>query len=605
MHNKTLAASNNSVSRNFFVHLSRVEEALSKIYSKKKKRCANIVRFIMDSLTNISRMLSGNSIYVPDYQRAYSWDTEFEPNGTSRQVNTFFIDLQDYINSNSSSRYYFGHFLFEEKSETRFGIIDGQQRLTTITIFIAALFRRLKELRTLTDEEDFAYKSMIKVGQVYHFSTVGYDNQLFKDYVLNKIKTDHNGLDTKSKQRIVDAFDFFVKEFSLMDEPQIVALLDAVMNASCTTHIVKNEAEAIQMFIFQNNRGKKPSNLEIIKAQFMYSVHLYGGADDEKTDLIDEIKNRFEAIYKSISKIEHKIDEDNVLTYTLRVFFNSLWENNALQRVNGKLKEETRIDFIRAFTRELAACFEQITSFLHSEKKQIAYHSLMLSGNYGLSLPFVIKALLHGVSDDDMIRLADALESIFVRDRIIGTRADLTSRLNDVFQQFDGNVEPIIIRIDWMKKQDGWWGYWNNNELERTLQWGIRHDLAKILLWKYENHLIQAEGKSGYSPIRYDAIKSPHLEHIAPQTENPESGYGEYDEEFRNQYIDCLGNYLLLSQHHNISIGNKPFEEKRETYTQLRQQQEVRDMTDTEHYWDKDKIAARKEKILKFLLETL
>lgn len=91
------------------------------------------------------------------------------PNKTARQVNTFLIDLQDYIKSDSSSRYYFGHFLFEEKSETCFGIIDGQQRLTTITIFIAALFNRLKELRILTDEEDFAYKSMIKVGQVYHF----------------------------------------------------------------------------------------------------------------------------------------------------------------------------------------------------------------------------------------------------------------------------------------------------------------------------------------------------------------------------------------------------------------------------------------------------
>lgn len=560
----------------------------------------------MDSLTNISRMLSGNTIYVPNYQRAYSWDTKFDPNKRKMpQVRTFLIDLQNYIKSGSSSRYYFGHFLFEERSETHYGVIDGQQRLTTITIFISALFSRLKELRILTDEEDFAYKSTIKVGQVYHFSTVDYDNQLFKDYIVNQIKSDHNGLDTKSKQRIVDAFDFFVKEFSQMEEPQIVSLLNAVMNASCTTHIVRNEAEAIQMFIFQNDRGKAPSNLEIIKAQFLYNVHLCGGTEDEKADLIDEIKNRFEEIYKSISKIEHKIDEDDVLTYTLRVFFNSLWESNAIKRVNAELESDTRIDFIRDFTRKLAACFEQITSFFHREKELIEYHSLILSGNYGLLFPFVIKALLFKISDNDMLRLASSLESIFIRHRVIGTRADLTSRLNDVFQKFDGNIEPIITRIDWMKKRYDWWGYWNDSELERTLQGWIRPDIAKILLWKYENHLIQAEGKYGYSPVRYDSIKDPHLEHIAPQTENPGSGYGEYDDEFKNLYIDCLGNYLLLSGHHNISIGNIPFEEKRETYTQLHQQQEVRDMTETERYWDKNKIAARKEKILKFLLEAL
>lgn len=558
----------------------------------------------MDSLTNICRMLSGNNIYVPNYQRAYSWDTESDAVKTTRHVNTFLIDLQDYVKSESSSRYYFGHFLFEEKNETCFGIIDGQQRLTTITIFLAALFNRLKEFRNLTEEEDFAYKSMIKVGQTYHFSTVDYDNQLFKDYVVNQIKTEHNGLDTKSKQRIVNAYDFFVKEFSQMGEQQIVSLLNAVMNASCTTHIVKNESEAIQMFIFQNNRGKKPSNLEIIKAQFLYNVHLYGGAEDEKNDLIDEIKNRFEGIYKSISKIEHKIDEDNVLTYTLRIFYNSLWENNAIQRVNSELEIDTRIDFIRDFTRKLASCFEQITAFFNSEREYIIYHSLILFGNNGLLFPFFIKALLYKISENNMLRLASSLESIFVRARIIGTRADLTSRLNDIFQKFDGDVEPIITRIDWMKKQDGWWGYWNDKEFERSLQGWIRHDLGKILLWKYENYLIQSEGKLGYSPIRYDAILNPHLEHIAPQTENPQNGYGEYDDEFKNQYIDCLGNYLLLSAYHNISIGNIPFEQKRETYTQLRQQQEVREMTEADRYWDKDKIKMRKDKILKFLLET-
>lgn len=557
----------------------------------------------MDSLTNICQMLSGNNIYVPNYQRAYSWDTEFDSRKAIRQVNTFLADLQDYIKSTSSSRYYFGHFLFEEKSETCFGIIDGQQRLTTITIFIAALFSRLKEIRSLSDEEDFAYKSMIKVGHIYHFSTVDYDNQLFKDYVINQIKTDHNGLDTKSKQRIVSAYDFFVKEFAQMDEQQIISLLNAVMNASCTTHIVRNEAEAIQMFIFQNNRGKKPSNLEIIKAQFLYNVHLYSGSEDEKYNLIDEIKNRFEEIYKSISKIEHKIDEDNVLTYTLRIFFNSLWENNAIQRVDEKLASATCcIDFICNFTRKLAACFEQITAFFNSEKEDITYHSLILSGNNGLLFPFIIKALLYRISNSDMQQLATSLESIFIRSHIIGTRADLTSRLNDVFQKFEGDIKPIIGRINWMKKQDGWWGYWNDKEFERSLQGGIRHDLAKILLWKYENYLI-SEGKNGYAPIRYDAILNPQLEHIAPQTENPESGYCEYDEDFKNQYIDCLGNYLLLSASHNISIGNIPFEKKRETYTQLRQQQEVRDMTEKDHYWDIEKIKTRKKKIVNFLLD--
>ena len=52
-------------------------------------------------------------------------------------------------------------------------------------------------------------------------------------------------------------------------------------------------------------------------------------------------------------------------------------------------------------------------------------------------------------------------------------------------------------------------------------------------LWKYENYL-EGQGKSGYSPTRFEKIVSPELEHIAPQTENPGTGYDKYDEEFTN-----------------------------------------------------------------------
>ena len=97
----------------------------------------------MESLTNISAMLSGKRIVVPNYQRAYSWDTDSSDNNP-KQVNTFLSDLQDYVKSHSSTPYYFGHFLFEERGTSEYAIIDGQQRLTTTVIFISALCRRLK-----------------------------------------------------------------------------------------------------------------------------------------------------------------------------------------------------------------------------------------------------------------------------------------------------------------------------------------------------------------------------------------------------------------------------------------------------------------------------
>ncbi|HKM44523.1 MAG TPA: DUF262 domain-containing HNH endonuclease family protein [Dysgonamonadaceae bacterium] len=567
----------------------------------------------MEASTTVNKMLAGNKIFVPTYQRAYSWDTEFDKSKTPKQVNVFLTDLEDYNKSSAITSYYFGHFLFEEKSESNFGVIDGQQRLTTIVIFLSALFSKLKSIRPLTENEEVLFENMIKRKSNYIFSTVDYDNQFFKDYVIEQTKKNRNGLETESARRIVKAFDFFANSFADKDEQFLTKMLRTVSEATCTTHPVKNESEAIQMFIFQNNRGKKPSNLEIIKAQFMFNVHLYGG--EEKDSLIEEIKNRFEKIYKSISSIEYKIDEDDVLVYTLRVHFNSLWESNAIDKINKLLSENNPIPFIKSFTNSLAVSFEHLTSFFgKDERENIEIHSLVTLGGFAIAIPFVIKAYTFGLSSNEISKICSSLETLVLRHRLIGTRADLTSRINGVYQEFTfgkPDIKPIIERVEWMRNVSNdswWWAYWNKSELEKSIQGGMHHSTAKFILWKYENYL-ENQGKRGYSVTRFDNIESPELEHVAPQTptngEPIAAGYCEYDEEFKNQYIDCLGNYLLISKSHNCSVGNKPFSEKMSSYNHLAQQREIQNMTSDNENWNKEKISLRKEKIVKFILENL
>ena len=565
----------------------------------------------MESFTNISAILSGKSITVPNYQRAYSWDTD-SSNKSHKQVNTFLSDLQDYVNSRSSTPYYFGHFLFEEKGENKYAIIDGQQRLTTTVIFLSALYKRLKQIRNIEKVDDFdddlyiLYCNTIKQRRQYRFSTVSYDNQMFRDYVIDQTIHNRNEIDTVSKERIANAFDFFCNELADKTEEELLQLLEAMTKASCTTHVVKDESEAVQMFIFQNNRGKKPTNLEIIKAQFMYDIHLYVPVED-KQNLLSEITERFEHIYKSISKIEGNIDEDNVLNYTIKVYRNSLDEINSTDFVNKELgKADSCISFIRKFTQLLSSCFSQISNFLDETKKNITYHALLIAADRSIMFPFVIKALLKGMPQKELEELARALEQIFLRHRIIGTRANLLWRLNDSYKMMGNGAKNVVNHIQWMKSRKDWWGYWNNDELLRTLNMGMNHNTAKILLWKYENHLIQC-GKAGYKVLRYDDIEQPHLEHIAPQTENkePNNGYCPYDEDFYNRYLECLGNYLLLSGSHNVSLSNERFQKKRESYTYLQQQREVLGMTEKDPIWDKDKIQQRHSKIIDYLMQIL
>lgn len=553
----------------------------------------------MESSTNIINMLTGSYITVPNYQRAYSWDVD-------KQVKQFLEDIDDYIASKSSTFYYFGHFLFEDKTNQFYEIIDGQQRLTTIIIFLSAVFTKLESLRILTDTELEYKDECIKKRSKYKFSTVDYDNPFFKDYVIDQTKNNTIGFNTVSSKRIAAAFDYFKSILKEKTEQELVDYYNAVLFSTCTTHKVEKSAEAIQMFIFQNNRGKLPTKLEIIKAQFMYEIQISGLDNDTINANIQELQERFENIYKSIATIEHKIDEDDVLLYALRVYFNDFNIDVSTKKIEKELKKEFPVDFVMKFTLELENSFENIKPFF-LETKNYATYSFALLGKTQM-MPFVIKAYEYGISESDKSILFSALESLVLRHRIIGTRAHIEDRIKDVYQNFtkqNPDINPIINRIQYLKDTvDWWWAYWNNSNFEEDLRGKIDHKIAKHILWKYENS-IRLNTKNGYNFMLYEQIDNPELEHISPQTPKDEpvaEGYNDYTEEFINKYLDCIGNYLLISKSHNCSIGNVAFKEKRTSYTYLEQQKEIQNMSN-DLIWDQNKIEKRQEKLVKYVKE--
>ena len=561
----------------------------------------------MEPKTTIRRMLSGNFISVPKYQRAYSWDKD-------KQVKQFLIDLDDYIESNSNTPYYFGHFLFEQINTDSYNIIDGQQRLTTIEIFLSSVFKKLANIRSLKDDEVEIKEDTIKSNSKYRFSTVEYDNPFFKDYVIDQNKVSTKDLETLSALRIAEAFDYFEKELKSKDEDACLKYIECVTNSVCTTHIVNEEAEAIQMFIFQNNRGKAPTKLEIIKAQFMYEVQISNLAEEEKVEKLKELQERFEHIYKSIAMIEGHINEDDVLLYALRVYFNTFDIDVSTERIDREIKnKKSSLKFIMQFTLELENSFESLKPFFN-EKKSYEIYSFALLGKTQM-MPFVIKAYEYNIPDSDKARLFAALESLVLRHRIIGTRAHMEDRIKDVYSNFTkekSDVNPIIEHIRWFEKDtdenNWWWYYWSDSRFEDALQGALDHNIAKHILWKYENYLLSKE-KQGYAFMQMEQIIKPELEHIAPQTPTDgtpiAAGYCKYDEEFVKGYLDCLGNYLLISKSHNCSIGNVPFKDKCASYTVLAQQREIKEITYGKTLWNKAIINKRHKKLVKFVVEEI
>ena len=101
----------------------------------------------MESKTTIHTLLRGTEIHVPEYQRAYSWDSDMTSDSasiSSKQVAVFLNDIMDYISFERKTHYYLGHFIFERRDDNSYNIIDGQQRLTTVEICISALLNRIE-----------------------------------------------------------------------------------------------------------------------------------------------------------------------------------------------------------------------------------------------------------------------------------------------------------------------------------------------------------------------------------------------------------------------------------------------------------------------------
>lgn len=554
----------------------------------------------MSNLNSISDVLFGNKFLVPGYQRSYSWRVSTD--GKEKEVNQFLSDLKDFIKDSKLSNYYFGHFILKKQENGRFDIVDGQQRLTTITIFLSAALERIKGF----DLSNGIYGALVGLKFPFKLLTVVYDDQLFQDYVIEGRKETKNSVKTLSQKRIVAAYDFFLKELQKVSDEVVHKLVAAVLNARCSSVIVENEAEAMRIFIFENNRGKKLTNLDNLKSKLIIRI-----SDDtkwsefEKDELLKDIIQRFENIYQSLSKFEDYLDEDNVLKYSLNVYLNKLSAN--LDDLYKELEGEDGIETVREFTKALQSCCDILKNFFEESKTNAdLQYVIKLSNEDNVLYSFILKSLISGIAfnDEKFLNLLNALESMFVRSRITGTRAYLESRLSDVFSEFD--LVKVVDKINWMKKQNGWYGYWNDDAFFNSVGGYIDRYTSKLLLWKYENYLRELDQNSSYGKLLFDDIKGPQLEHIAPITKPSEilaSGYGEYDEDFKKNFLDSIGNHLLLSGRHNGSIGNRPFDEKRKSYSHLYQQREVQEMTKNGESWYKKQIAERKNKIIKFLLD--
>ena len=564
----------------------------------------------MESLT-IQKLFDAKNrqFEIPAYQRSYSWG--------KAQIEQFIDDLR-----NASSQYYLGHFLFESSSDNTLLIIDGQQRLTTCVIFFSSLRNELSSRKQngenvsidLDDIADYYIRDIRKGTQ--KFKTVEYDNNFFVNEVIDRTDSSQEPA-TRSQEKIRKAKKMFGDVLEKTETNEIERWYNLVQNATITQYIVSNKAEAAQIFAFQNDRGKALSKLEILKSYFMLQIYLSSVDKDLINENIKYLENEFSTIYQRIVNVDEK--EDDVINYYWRaVSGKGYYSDEIVEGVKKQLSEQAdKIVWIKNFVSGVAQAFDTVLKVKKSDYSYIV--NLFDLNNMALSYPFFIKCDRCKSSDDTFKRMARFLENITFRSLIRGGRADVESRLNwflingGTDGEINGGIDAMINKI----KTDWWWGYWSDNELMRCVDtgWFYNNRVDNYLLWKYELYLCNENHPKPHQVTFKDLIRNESIEHIAPQTPtdgNPlANGYGVYEDKetpengiVSGDWLNCVGNLMLISQSHNSSIGNKPFTEKLASYGKdnlLNQQKEIIDFVEDKNnpIWNKTAIEKRHEKIKK------
>lgn len=221
-----------------------------------------------------------NKYSIPIYQRAYAW--------TEMEINTLIDDVYDYYVRDNSQKYYIGSLVVHTDNDDVISVIDGQQRLTTLSLVICYL-KNETEYQDLINKIDVmlnfesrkrstdiicALKNKDKLKKV-----IDLDNELVDGYRTIRKKF-------LEKNDSTSSFKFDKKYFQYLLENVI---------------LIKNElprdTDLNHYFEIMNNRGEQLEKHEIVKS---YLIGLVSKEDEKAKGVISEVWNACQRLDKYV-----------------------------------------------------------------------------------------------------------------------------------------------------------------------------------------------------------------------------------------------------------------------------------------------------------------
>ncbi|MBF0103892.1 MAG: DUF262 domain-containing protein [Deltaproteobacteria bacterium] len=299
----------------------------------------------MQQLTNIDTIFKKKLFRIPDYQRGYAWQL--------RQLTDFWEDINTL---EEGKNHYTGVLSLEEAPKTEwatweedswiienkgynpFFVVDGQQRLTTCIILIQAILEEALELpqNIHQNKEDYEIcdaklseirKDFIFIqrsNSILRSYIFGYEKdnpsyEFLKTKIFGEASSSNQYQETLYTQNLENAKKFFrdnLRVFNENDRHQKLATIykKVTQNLLFNEYVIQNDVDVFVAFETMNNRGKKLSDLELLKNRLIYLTTLYREDDKEKDELRKRINNSWKDVYYQLGKNKfNPLNDDDFL----------------------------------------------------------------------------------------------------------------------------------------------------------------------------------------------------------------------------------------------------------------------------------------------------
>jgi hypothetical protein len=534
---------------------------------------------------------------IPVYQRPFSW--------TEEHFNQLFEDISNAM-TNNLDQYFIGSTVLQEIGKNTYDLVDGQQRLTAITILLAVIRDATsnedlrKKLQSYLYQEEDKWKEIPERMRITPWEEL---KGLFKEYIYKIGGTEKFLTDFYAKKiqyadqedpryHIFEAIATFREK--VKDHPDVEGLVKYTLNRVYKVYIMTNtQTSAFRLFNVLNSRGLPLEPCDLLKSENL-------GAIQESVT-----RDKYAKVWRSIEEDIGREELSKVIGFIRTI----------------KLKEKAQLGIYEEFQKifknglltrgiEFIDYLKEIVDIYREKvlEGQINIGSSEEQNNYRVTIDLLLRFVPFSDwippllafsykfdSDQALISFLMKLEKKVILEWVLGfSPTERETSLNKVIKLIEESTSPdeVIEKTELPKGTENESRFISKlNDSQMYSIYGGK--LAKYLLLRIDKELWELENFPGYPGVVT-------VEHILPRNPSDDSSWvKKFSEEDRIEWTNKLGNLVLLSGRKNSKAQNYEFDKKKNVYfgkkeTPFKITQKLRDIPD----WDIQALKKRHEDLI-------